>query len=220
MAKEKKHENMGWGGGSQRERKDKERSPEIAERSAVNAQGSPGCLRLFVLPHMIAGLFIFYLCVMMVAPEVMGTSCQGTAHKEPEMQLQDPNADSGSKHKKHRHRRHSSSTSAGDSDDGPKLKVTFEANGKTYTIQPRVDYHYHGSVADGDQVPVKYWSLAPEQSAFVDYPGNKHFQWFLIIFNLFWNGIMLLMFIALYVSPIMVSLGLWQPSPVRMSSRD
>ena len=133
------------------------------ENKVADSRSNPGCLRIFVLPHMIAGAFIFYLCVMMVAPEVAGTSCVGTAHKES--------------------KKNKTSSSFSDSEDGPALEVTFKANGKTYTVNPRVEYSFYSTVADGGAVPVKYWSLAPEQSAFVDYPGNKHFKWFLIIFS-------------------------------------
>lgn len=191
MSREKKHEATGWGGRDQHEVK------KVAE-----APNNQGCLRIFVLPHMIAGVFIFYLCVMMVAPEVAGTNCAGTAHKN--------------------HEKHKTSTSHSDSQDGPALEVTFEANGKTYTVNPRVDYSFYSAVTDGAKVPVKYWSLAPEQSAFVNYPGNKHFKWFLIIFSFFWNSIMLLMFVALYVSPVMIALGLWQPPSIAVpvSNRD
>lgn len=183
MGREKKHETAGWGGGDHRE-----------ENKVADSRSNPGCLRIFVLPHMIAGAFIFYLCVMMVAPEVAGTSCVGTAHKES--------------------KKNKTSSSFSDSEDGPALEVTFKANGKTYTVNPRVEYSFYSTVADGGAVPVKYWSLAPEQSAFVDYPGNKHFKWFLIIFSFFWNSIMLLMFVALYVSPVMIALGFWQASKI------
>ena len=55
MGREKKHETAGWGGGDHRE-----------ENKVADSRSNPGCLRIFVLPHMIAGAFIFYLCVMMV----------------------------------------------------------------------------------------------------------------------------------------------------------
>ena len=111
-------------------------------------------------------------------------------------------------------KKNKTSSSFSESEDGPALEVTFKANGKTYTVNPRVEYSFYSTVADGGAVPVKYWSLAPEQSAFVDYPGNKHFKWFLIIFSFFWNSIMLLMFVALYVSPVMIALGFWQASKI------
>ncbi len=168
------------------------REPKRSEEPVSAAQSKFGNIfaRVFCLPHMLIGVWLAYMCVINVMPIVFGTNVEGRV-------------ETLAPHEGKRHTTY-------------KVTYNFSEGDKTFKNVSTVDRSYYLSLKEGSPVPVRYWTLAKEASAYITYPGYNHLNGFLLFFTLFWDSIVGLFFFALYLAPLMVALGIWK-QPVNFS---
>ncbi|GEM_PF-991450 len=140
--------------------------------------------RLFCLPHMLIGIWLAYMCFINIMPIAFGTDVEG--HVE-------TLAPREGRRKTSYH-----------------LSYNFPDGDKTIRSKTTIDRAFYLSLKEGSPVPVRYWSLAKEPTAYITYPGHNHFNMFLLFFTLFWDSIMGLIFFTMYLLPLMVALGIWK----------
>ncbi len=162
------------------------REPKKAAEGVPAAPSKFGNLfaRLFCLPHILIGIWLAYMCFINIMPVAFGTDIEG--HVE-------TLAPREGRRKTTYH-----------------VTFNFPDGDKTTTSKATIDRAFYLSLKEGSPVPVRYWSLAKEPTAYIAYPGHNHFNMFLLFFTLFWDSIMSLIFFAFYISPLMVALGIWK----------
>lgn len=145
-------------------------------RRRVGKGCETGCLRLFILPHMCAGVFFIIMALHNSLVLIAGQTVQARVLEH--------------------------TTSHGKSTTY-RIRSAYVWDGREYENQASVSSSQYYSLSDGDTVAIKLLPIVPRHGVLVA-PGASYFTLFGLpwLMAVFWNGVLSLFVYAAYIVPI------------------
>ena len=152
--------------------------PRQLKRRSAGSLLEGGCLRLFILPHILVGIGVFLLVVSKLAMGIVGSRADASIIGR----TATPSSKGGTSYH---------------------VQFTFIANRERYEGKSQMNQSAFNELPEQGRLPIVYLSFAPRY--FAEYvPPGKTFPsntWMLLAFALFWNAIVSLFAYPFYIAP-------------------